>query len=431
MMLPLLLLACRWSADDDTAESPADTGTTNDTGECTTPPPCSASYEADTVEDGVRTADFLLPGDDGTVVHTQVRWPDRDPDACERWPVAVVLPGGWAGTDIPAGADGTTVAAADGLVVVHLDLPGAGASDGENDRRGASQRAGVATVMRYAAGLSEDPDGCTIAGRTAGGDPDDLYLVGTSNGGNLAAAVLADPGLDLPPVNGAVFWETPASPQFATVEFGIDPNVYQAGSCALDDDSRIRCGIPTGLLHADDGAPSKVCFDTSGDGTCGAGDVTIHGVEDLVSGDLMLDPDLLADLSAAGFTLHGFAGQAAATEWWAQRDAALAAPAVIAAHPELPIILVGSEEDHVLPLSDHPHVFGLGEALQQAGARWTRLNPGSTWLPDNTEENEPNMPLTIADHEGNLLPEDVESPLLVTLAASVKELSSRTREGAW
>ena len=113
------------------------------------------------------------------------------------------------------------------------------------------------------------------------------------------------------------------------------------------------------------------------------------------------------------------------------RDAARLAGALVAAQPELPILLLASATDHVQTLPDHPHVFGLGEALQGAGAAWTRLNPGTAWLPELSEENPPNAPLRLDDPTGSLVSEAAEEPLAELLAAAVLELSERHQTGEW
>ena len=76
-------------------------------------------------------------------------------------------------------------------------------------------------------------------------------------------------------------------------------------------------------------------------------------------------------------------------------------------------------------------VFGLGEALQGAGAAWTRLNPGTAWLPELSEENPPNAPLRLDDPTGSLVSEAAEEPLAELLAAAVLELSERHQTGEW
>jgi alpha-beta hydrolase superfamily lysophospholipase len=393
---------------------------------------CAAEFAEDPIDPDVRTIGVQVPDDAGGSVHVDVRWPAAVPPAAS-WPVALLVHGAWdaAGTPLGPASIRPDVNAGSGLVGLHLDLPGPGRTGGTDDRRGALSRAAVAAALRWAGGTTTDTGGCTLAARTLGADPDDLYVIGTSNGGNLAVATLADPALDLPDLAGLVTWETPTSPQFATVELGADPSVYMPGTCTLTA-AGIVCPIPADILVAPivDGQP-VVCFDRDGDDACGPGDVTVRGVEDPVSGLWMLSPTLTGALADRGLAVPGYADLATATAWWAERDAAGLAGALVAAQPDLPVLLLASEEDHVQTLADHPHVFGFGEALQAAGAAWTRLNPGVRWLPDNAGENQPNAPLTLADPVGVLLPEQVEDPAPGMLASAIRELAEHRSTGEW
>ncbi len=395
--------------------------------------PCLAEFATDDVDPGVRTMQTQLADDSGAwAIHVQLRWPAASPGPDDRWPIAVTLHGGWDQSGTPVDPGTSRVDPADGIVTIHMDLPGNGLSDGVNDRRGAESRGAVAQALAWAAGTVSDQGSCTVAARTRAGDPDQLYLVGTSNGGNLVAATLADPSLDLPPLDGAVLWETPAGPQFANVELGLDPTVYEAGTCTVQPDAAIRCPYPAERLAwtRPGPAPAEFCFDLDDDADCTDADVIVHATEDPISGAWMLSPWITEDLAAIGADLEGYGTAAQADAWWAERDAARAAPELVALHPDLPLILVASEEDHIQTLVDHPHVYGLGEALQTSGARWTRLNPGARWLgggPDNA----PDAPLRLQAGAAGLLAEDDENPLPSALSAAVLELADRQTNGDW
>lgn len=386
---------------------------------------CAATFTLDDPDPDTRTTSFLAPGsDDALDLHLQLRWPDLPDDGAE-WPVVVVIHGAWdvAGTPVDNSMAHPAIAA--GLVAVHLDLPGGAFTEGIDDRRGSDARAAVAAALRYAGGSVTDDAGCTIKTRTRHADPETLLLMGLSNGGNLAVATLADTTLDIPDVGGLVTWETPAAAAAVNVEFGSDPSAYTAGICMFD--QRIKCDIPDQLLGIDaDGAP---CYDLDEDGTCGDTDVHVRGVLDPASDRHILSPELSIAIHS-GETAN-YVSAADAETFWATRDAGHQAAAMIAAHPDIAILLVASEEDHVLSWPDHPHVFGLGEALQAAGARWTRLNPGREWLEAATRENPPNAHLTIADGGGELLPEKQENPLPDTLAAAARELGERLQNDDW
>ena len=388
---------------------------------------CTAERQPDGVDPDAWTVGVQLPYTDGAV-HIEARWADVETPAR---PVALFLHGSWDPLGTPVTATTLRPELISGIVSLHLDFPGNGRTDGRNDRRGTGSRAAVAAALAWAAGSLADLGGCTLAERVPGADPDGIYVIGTSNGGNLAFASLAHPTVTTP-VAGLVVWETPSAPQFTNVELGVDPTVYAAESCGLAVEAGIVCDIPTDQLFAGTlGDEPVVCFDVTGDAACGEGDVNVKGVRDLQTNEVFLSPILAAAAEARGILPGDFASSAAAIEWWAERDASRLAPALVAARPDLPILLLASEIDHVQSLADHPHVFGLGEALQTAGAAWTRLNPGTAWLPTTREENAPNARLKLDDPRGSLLPEEAEAPASTLFAAAVTELADRTASGDW
>lgn len=390
---------------------------------------CALEYLPDELDGPARVIGTQVEGDDG-LLHVQVRWPDASPREGDRWPVVVFVHGGWYGEGTPVEEGLTHLDVSDGLVAVHLDLPGTGLSGGVDDRRGPAGRAAVATALRYAAGLLPDRGGCHLADRALAADVDDLYVLGASNGGNLAFATLGDPSLDLPPLRGLVAWEVPAGAAFATVQYGRELNVYDPGTCALDDDHAIRCADPDEPLVRVDGG---LCYDVDGDGACAEDtDALVEGVYDPVSAREMLSPELLLALAEAGVDTRGYATPEDARTWWRARDAAQSAAALVEAWPDLPVIMLASEEDHVqVGLSDHPHVYGLGESLQAAGVAWLRLNPGPEWLEMTDGANPPNAPMRLDAPVLTLLTEEDETPLEALLTAGVRELADRRAADSW
>jgi len=306
---------------------------------------CVAERLPDTADPGVLTIGTMLPGD-GADIHAVARWPDRVAEA-RAWPVAVMIHGAWDAAGTPVVAATLRPALDGGMVSVHLDLPGGGQSDGPDDRRGAASRAAVAAALQWAVGTLRDRGGCTLPDRVPGADPDGVYVVGGSNGGNLAVATLADPALDMPDVAGLVTWETPAGPQFTNVEFGVDPTVYTPGSCARTREAGIVCALPDARLAsgaAEDGSP-LLCFDLDADGACETEDVNVRGTRDPVSGVAYVSPTLAAGAAAAGVLPAGIAGAEEADAWWAERDAGRLADELVTLHPELPVLLLGSETE--------------------------------------------------------------------------------------
>jgi hypothetical protein len=169
-------------------------------------------------------------------------------------------------------------------------------------------------------------------------------------------------------------------------------------------------------------ADGAVCADRDGDG-CDPDDVRLQGVLDPPTRTRMLSPEVAATLEERGLLPRDHADADTARAWWAARDAAQAAAGAVERDPARRFLLLASARDHVLPYPDHPHVFGLGEALQAGGATWTRLNPGRAFLAGVGGENPTGMALTLADARGRLLTEDEETPLEATLAAAVREVA--------
>lgn len=366
---------------------------------------CASDFTLYEPDPTVRTAGFRLPADDGDWVHAWLRWPDGATEA--EWPVTVTLHGTWETLGTPITEEVAYPSVAEGLVSLHLDLP--------DDHRGPKSRGVVSAALRYAAGATTDDAGCTVVTRTSRAWTESVLVTGISNGGNLAIATLADPDLDLPAVGGLVLWETPVAPVFANVELGNTPTVYEPGACSLAAD-RLTCDFPAGQLLVD--AEEKICFDLDASSTCDSADVLMRGVLDPVGGKRMLSPELRAGFDAE--EIAGYASAAEAESWWSHRDGSRNIAAMVAAWPDLAVRLVASEQDHVIDWEDHPHVFGLGEALQRAGARWTQLN-----------DDAPNAPLRIDAAEGTLLTEDEEAPLPDALGAANVALGRRLREADW
>ncbi len=394
---------------------------------------CSFEYQNDKTDDG-RTIGTLVADDTGAYsIHVAVRWPSNESDPGSA-PVAVTLQGGWDHEGTPINNDTPRLDTTENVVDIHLDLPGAGESGGENDRRGPIAAAAVAAVLRWAAGETVDAGGCRLADRAPMANPEDLYLIGASNGGNLAYSVLTDDTLKLPPIAGLITWETPAGAEFVNVELGKDPTVYTPGTCSWSVVDGIQCTFPSERLtvgRIESGA-SALCFDLDDDAECSDADIAVRGTEAKETGEVMLSPAMRQAVADEGLSVQGYASLEETDVWWSYRDAGRRVGLLVAMQPELPILLIGSEEDHVLTTwSDHPHVHGLGEALQASGAFWTRLNPGSEWMQENQSPNPPNLPLSLAGDAASLLTEEQEDPLIHVLTAAVQELSERHASGDW
>jgi hypothetical protein len=385
--------------------------------------PCALEYAVSTL-DGAREIGVMLPSASGAYdLHAELRWPDNQEGA--PWPVAVVIQGAWDVAGTPVTAEVRRPSVGEDIVAVHVDLPGGGFTAGSDDKRGDASRQAVATALRWAAGGFKDQGGCSVQDRAPGSASGRAWLMGLSNGGNLALATLADPALELPPVGGAVLWESPVAPAFVNVTFGNDPTVYTPGACSRGEGG-ITCEIDaSGIVEGG----SLACFDVDADAACTNADIILHGAQDPETGKEMLAPEVREVLGEDAPSKY--AGIEATQAWWPARDGSAAVAGAVALQPDLAWMLVASEVDHVLDWSDHPHVFGLGEALQAEGARWTRLNPGAEWLAGPEARNEPDAPFSMANPTLSLLEEDTEEPLDYALGAALRELYDRAEAGDW
>lgn len=370
-------------------------------------------------------AAYTSISDENGSIAMQVSWPIRDAGD-ERWPVAVVIPGAFTTDEIAQRATQVGVDNDVGVVSIQVDLAGKDWFNGEDDLRGPISRRAVALASRYAAGEIDDDDGCHLSDRSPAALTENVVLVGLSNGGNLAAATLADSTLDLPPIIGWVPWETPAGAQFVNLEHRNDDRLYSPGTCIFES-SGVVCPYDVTTLAA---GPDGYCFDLDSAGTCDEADIAVTGRLHPDTNLQLVSPTLALLAQNAGIDAANVADLATVTNFWAERDASALAATAIALHPDLAIILLASEIDHVLDgLGDHPHVFGLGEALQNAGARWTRLNPGVEWS-GHTDENEVNAPLRLSAASAWLTPE-VGAALEAELSAAVREISDRKNADLW
>lgn len=386
---------------------------------CGTEPADTAACEA--VNEGSADLDIEFSTDFGVVSARVVGDTAGEPGSA---PVVVQLFGRWDSTTRPPEGN----IPIPGTVLVRVALAGAGWGDGTDDVRGPNARAAVAEALRYARGNAVDREGCRVNDRFLVANPEVVVLLGQSNGGNLAAATLADATLDFPQPSALVAWEPPAGAQFVAMEFGASDDVYDPGSCKFSTDVGITCAFREELALAVDG--DDACFDLDADGLCGSEDAQPQPPTDPMTGLPAPSPAFAEALVAAGLAPNWDSVEQARA-FWADRDASRLASAVVERFPDLPFLLLASEEDHALPnLADHPHVFGLGEALQGAGARWVRLNPAMAYT-SLADENEPNLPLTLADPSGWLYAEDEESPLSGVYVHAVSEVTAHETARDW
>ena len=124
-----------------------------------------------------------------------------------------------------------------------------------------------------------------------------------------------------------------------------------------------------------------------------------------------------------------------AEELWAFRQTIDNYPTLAATAPNLKVLLVFAEQDHVQPLEDKPHIHQAYDGFTNAGL-WVRLNPDAAYVtflnsalstPDHDANTEPNDWLLIEDWAH---PNKMAGTVFVPLAA-VAEMADRTYMNNW
>lgn len=331
-----------------------------------------------------------------------------------------------------------------GFVQVYANLP--------RDRRGAESRAAVASAARFAAGLEPDADGCYVA------DVVSVALsatppswLGHSNGGNMAIAALADPALDVPDPSGIVMFETPISSQFVDVELGeidqVNP-LYLPGGCDWEIGVGLSCAYaatPTlgwdgSYQDGSTGPVGAVFFDADGDGLKSADEYPVFGVTTVVDEPTVaFSPELTAMLEDQGVTGPVRLDLADAEAWWAERDGSRMAGAAQEAHPGVPLIVIGTEDDHVAGVSDHAHVTAAAQVWRDTGSPWVRVNPASQYMDEVAgagpawTDNPPNLATFLGNDAIQMEPDELVTGVAPDryCTAALLELMARTESGDW
>ncbi len=371
-------------------------------------------------------------------IYLEVLFPLEEPMLPDGAPVVVVVHGGLYTDVVPV--ERFLVDRFAGLVQVYLNLPGGNgeySTPGTDDQRGESSRLALAQALRYAAGELADEDGVFLSELV----PVDLLdlpplVHGQSNGVNLALATMADAELALPEISGLSAFESPISAQFVSMELGTEQEplpVYQDGCCSWDQESGLVCDVDYSDLAWDSDAwweqgdrQGVVFLDLDHDGYYGEGDFPFYGVQVDSSQQIAYSPRLSTEIENRAMDAGPAMSTADSRDFWSTRDGSLLPGDVFARFPDLPLLVMGTEVDHVSGVTDHAHVTGFAWAAQESGAPWVRVNPGADYLaaclPGDLDyaENAPNSVSRPGDPAISMLPEEtdlgVSSATLVAVA---------------
>ncbi|MBP7867361.1 MAG: hypothetical protein KA419_15605 [Acidobacteria bacterium] len=386
-------------------------------------------------------------------------------------PVIVVCQGGTSAGDL----NNPFPPPLDDVVVVSFLFPGGRqgpfTSSGTYDDRGERSIQAVCDVIRYAAGLSVDSTGKTIAQRcpvpvkTA-----NVGAIGLSNGGNMVAAVAARHGAELAGVLRYVIqWESPVSSQIATVDLGgyrlIDGESHAVDFNALNPRYQgygpLEASVYTADIRYNPAGTVPVFHDGNGDGvyTVAYNPATGESLPDLdfdgvleMGEDFPLGAYTLAGRSVYSRTVsraleanNAFGGAWPASiltvdeadAFWDLREAVRLAEDAVDGLPGLEVMFTAGVRDHVQSRPDKPHVRQGFESWSTRGP-WVQINPGPEYLVallpslagrTDLPHNAPNTPpADWANPAGWCYPSDVSSGIVN--AGAVRQMAERVEAAA-
>lgn len=369
-------------------------------------------------------------------------------------PVAISVAGGHGAGDVSSRMN----VAGCGFIEIGFAFPGGGQdearSGGTYDYRGPKCVKALRDVILFAMGEIADTRGRKIQDLVSDSPvlTSNVGLHGGSHGGNACGAVMGLHGQDFPTLAWYVSMESPYGEGAVGAELGArrgrlcpayDPNtgVLDLTRLAFDSNSEIR---PFGAgRFGDPSSPPLVgslFFDMDGDGKCeSADDYRLqppvfdvgHGRKAWYSVRLMREAEkrgLLGDPRPAHIPTL-----AEAIEFWRYRDATGLVADAVRKVPNLAVIVVAGETDHVQIAADHPHIRAQVNAFQEAGAKFVRLNPDRAyveWLYDREAsglpDNDAGLQYTPMTIQAALCP-DRAAPKQLLSPAAMCELADRVQ----
>lgn len=408
------------------------------------PEPMGSSVFLQTAPGGTFTT--LVPSDAGNIA-VQIVLPNAG-RYIDGAPIVVLVPTFFTGE----GGYNTTDHFADlGLVQVSYLRPGTkdrngDASEGEDDFGGPLGVAALRDVLRYVSGDIADADGAFITDRTTLAlRTTEVGMYAFSHPGILATKVLTTYGESLPNVRWFVGRENPTLDKISTLELGHYENdvavknpLYQYPESFTD--TAITFDYSSVRYDAKGGVPY---FDLDGNGVPTMAIDYIMGTQiPKMFGKRFYSTDLLSALRDNGVLTAATWPQDLATPelaaaTWPSRSTAGTYAVLENKAPNLHVMLMFAEKDHVQPSSDKPAVHQAYSGFTDAGI-WTRLNPDNVYVswvsqnfgritPEHPAQSEPADWSTINDWA---YPPTGGSSILISKAA-IAEMIDRTHENNW
>jgi hypothetical protein len=339
----------------------------------------------------------------------------------------------------------TSVLTGYGITQIYFNLPGTGEppsrSGGEYDNRGMNCIIALRDVIKFALGKISDKQGFLITEHVPFVNTDNLGILASSNGGNLAVVTLDLYGEKLEGVKYFVGFENPAGDEYVNVDLGGVGKAnlaYITGSTVLDPLKGSVTDINTSLLEYD--IISGVLFH----------DKDNNGLYDPVidykysawehEGAKYYSTEITNAIQAKdllNFSSQGIAGPQESVQFWELRDMSRHFEGIEDSVKTVKgVIIIGRKQDHVQFTADHPHI--LVNYQGWAWAPFVRLNPDREYVEyvlseedfewnHNFTDNHANI--EINNISQNLLEPNINSVHLIT--ASVLEMSDRVHLDNW
>ncbi len=308
-------------------------------------------------------------------------------------------------------------------------------------------------VLLYATGQLADVDGAMLADKsTVTPLYDNVGVFAFSHPGLATVNVMAQYGNQLRGIAWFVGRENPTVDTLTAVEAGY---FTDSGKPALnpfyeypDDYATDAIHIPYDLILWDDSVQFKgylgaPFYDLNKNGILDDGDYPMGNRVPAVSGKRMYSTALIKALVAHGeLDLDQYPIDLAKPEevetLWAFYDSPSKYALLSSNLPQLKVMLVFADRDHVQPAPDKPHIHQAFDGLHNFGGLWVRLNPDWVYVnamnakiaekfSEHPANHQPEDWLTIEDwgHQGD------HQTVLACVLAAVAEMADRQYTNNW
>lgn len=329
------------------------------------------------------------------------------------------------------------------------------ASGGTFDYGGPNSIRALKDVIRFAGGLIPDSNGHYLRDISAVNPlTDNLGLYTFSHPGIAAVNVLASYGRQMK-VAYFVGRENPTVDTLSAVEIGhwddssgqavynpmyVYPDCYFADVIKIDYSS--ICWDPE-YRESGSSFTGRPYFDLNGNGIRDSGDYVLGPKIPQMFGKRVYSRALTQALLKNGAIARyawpeDLATPEEADYLWASRESVGRFDDIGTLLPDLKVMLVFADYDHVQPSVDKPHIHQAYKGFRQQAGLWTRLNPDKSYLEDLCET----TTIGFHEHPANAEPDnwfnigswsyrDAGAARVIVPFAAVLEMSDRTMADNW